>query len=92
MFVSLLITAGMFLSVAHSHFDDGLPVDGFEYQISQNIAECAVCTSHFKFSSDITLQSDAFLISEVTFFPNTSTRADAPPCNLPEGRAPPVSA
>ncbi|NBC28137.1 MAG: hypothetical protein GVY08_14840 [Bacteroidetes bacterium] len=90
--ISLLITAGMFMSVAHNHGHTDYPVDDFEYQFVQDSNTCAVCASHFKvnFGPDLSITSSLYSADA----PKNSIRAHivAPAFNLHHGRAPPVQA
>ena len=91
-FISLLIVAGMFLSVAHNHSShDDLPVDGIEHQFTQDNNECSICASHFKFTSGTNLPSYSLVRSESTSFTLIAKRIVDPLNNLHEGRAPPVA-
>lgn len=85
-----MISAGLFLSVVHNHGHEDHLNNGIDHQISQDITECAICASHFKFSSDTELTSTYNLFSEVTLLTNTLTGIIAPLNDLQKGRAPPA--
>jgi len=55
----------MFLSVTHFHGDHDDHTNELDHQIEQQIVECTICASHFKFSSDSGIAFSSFLIPEV---------------------------
>lgn len=82
----------MFLSVVHNHGShDDLPVDGIEYQFTQDANECSICASHFKFTSGTSLPSYSLIYSESTSITYIAKHIVDPLNNLHEGRAPPVA-
>gem|GEM_PF-923016 len=85
----LLVSLGMFLSMAHSHFVETMVDNGIEVHITKNTNECVICASHFKISvSSDTEPSPVTLQWEIIEF---STRpAIAPPqIDIHNNRAPP---
>jgi len=54
----------MFLSVTHFHGDHDYNPNDLDHQIEQQIVECTICASHFKFSNDSDIAFSSFLIPE----------------------------
>ncbi|REL24340.1 hypothetical protein DYD21_19225 [Rhodohalobacter sp. SW132] len=88
-FLSLLISAGMFLAAVHIHDDAHSYVDGFDHHITQDINECTVCASHFKFSGTPDAVSHTILSSETVTLIIFDRHISDPLRNVHEGRAPP---
>ncbi|MEX0662417.1 MAG: hypothetical protein WD381_05970 [Balneolaceae bacterium] len=80
---------GLSLSTIHAHYDLDDPIDGIEYQFSQDSNECAICASHFKISTDSDLKSELPLFYNSLLFVHTDDIIVDPLNNIQDGRAPP---
>jgi len=88
-FFSLLISIGLFLSLIHNHGHIDHSDDHLVHQITQDITECTICASHFKFSSDTDIDSHVLRSPEQSIYTFTAIDFVDPLNNLQEGRAPP---
>lgn len=74
----------------HNHSQGDLPVDEIGHHISQDIVECAICASHFKFSPDTYRDSHVLRSPERNIYTYTAFYIVDPLNNLQQGRAPPA--
>jgi len=79
----------MFLSVIHNHGHVGHSDNQLVHQISQDITECTICASHFKFSPDTNFTSHTHLSVEVIGQSISESPFINPAGKTQPGRAPP---
>lgn len=80
----------MFLSVTHFHGDHDDHANDLDHQIEQQIVECTICASHFKFSNDSDIAFSSFLIPEALIEIVSEAHISDQFYTLLNGRSPPL--
>ena len=81
---------GLSLSVVHTHFSESIPSNDGEVHITEDINECTICASHFKFSSESLSDSYPSEYSDSTFQQRSQLFSPEPLPGIHHERAPPV--